>query len=71
MENSIVRQNLMNQPGYSPYCGNMEARPAYGNGCSNPRTKFNGSQFVCPECKWISTFPSSFIKEYKSKWNLT
>jgi hypothetical protein len=35
-----------------------------------PRTRFNGKQFVCPECGWQSEFPEDFIKEYKAKWGL-
>jgi predicted RNA-binding Zn-ribbon protein involved in translation (DUF1610 family) len=65
---SIVRTNLMNQQGYSPYCGNNIARDAIG-GCNNPRTKFNGQQFVCPNCGYVTEFPSDFIARYKAKWN--
>lgn len=61
---SQVRENLMTKPGYSPYCGNIDCR---GNW---PRTYFNGSQFVCPECGWVSKFPEDFIEEYKNKWNI-
>lgn len=66
---SIVRRNLMTEPGYSPYCGNDISRDAVG-GCYNPRTKFNGQQFVCPSCKFSTTFPAEFIDEYKRKWGL-
>ena len=60
--NSIVRENLMNEPGYSPYCGAM---------CKwMPRTRFNGKQFVCPDCGWVSSFPKEFIDEYKKKRGL-
>lgn len=64
MENSIVRDNLMTQEGYSPYCGN-------GSNCrySMPRTFFNGKQFDC-KCGWVSSFPPEFIKEYKEKWGI-
>ncbi len=64
MENSIVRENLMTEINYSPYCGGF-ARIK----CSNPRTKFNGEQFICPECGWRSEFPKDFIEKYKNKWN--
>lgn len=60
---SIVRDNLMNQKGYSPYCGNI--RCFFGM----PRTTFNGEQFTC-RCGWVSGFPKGFIKEYKEKWEL-
>ena len=66
---SVVRNNLMNQEGYSPYCGNDIARNEI-NGCDNPRTVFNGEQFVCPHCNWISQFPKEFILMYKEKWGL-
>lgn len=58
----------MNREGYTPYCGNDIARHLKG-GCDNPRTKWNGSQFVCPKCGWKSAFPSDFIERYKKKWN--
>jgi hypothetical protein len=68
-EITIVRENLMNEKGYSPYCGNDLSRNTKG-GCDNPRTKFNGEQFVCPKCGWLSKFPQEFIKRYKEKWGL-
>lgn len=61
MENPIVRKNLMTRAGYSPYCGNMDCR-------TMPRTEFNGEQFRCSYCGWVSEFPSDFIKKYKAKW---
>lgn len=69
-ELTIVRENLMNEEGYSGYCGNDKSRYKEG-GCSNPRTKWNLSlnQFVCSECGWISQYPDDFIKRYKEKWN--
>ena len=59
---SIIRDNLMTQQNYSPYCGNAGAR------CSMPRTVFNGKQFKCKECGWTSSFDERFIDEYKRKW---
>lgn len=64
-ELSIVRTNLMNEKGYSGYCGG-----AWNKKCSMPRTRWNGSQFVCPECGWVSQYPDDFIKRYKAKWNI-
>ena len=60
---SIVRNNLMTQKNYTPYCGNIK-------GCSMPRTKFNGKQFDCPCCKWQSMFEEKFITEYKTHWGI-
>ncbi len=55
---SIVRENLLNRKGYTPYCGSS---------CRGmPRTRFNGSQFECPECKWVSGFEPEFIQQYKT-----
>jgi hypothetical protein len=68
-ELSIVRTNLMNQLGYSGYCGNGLPRREPG-GCSWPRTRWNGRQFVCPECGWTSWYPDDFINRYKAKWGL-
>jgi len=64
---SIVRENLMTREGYSPYCGNQLPRGVEG-GCSNPRTVFNGKQFTCPNCNWVSKFDDDFINKYKEKW---
>lgn len=66
--NSIVRNNLMTKQGYAPYCGSITPRPPIGNGCDNPRTVFNGEQFVCPKCGYTTKFPLEFIGEYKIKW---
>ena len=67
-ESSTVRDNLMTEPGYTGYCGNMISRSAKG-GCDNPRTKFDGEQVVCPKCSWRSQFPNEFIIRYKLKWD--
>lgn len=60
---SVVRDNLMNQRGYSPYCGNE-------NCPSSPRTVFVRDQFVCKQCGWKSRFPAEFIAKYKAKWRI-
>lgn len=67
MEQSVVRENLMTREGYSPYCGNNISRDKKG-GCNNPRTNWNGEQFVCPQCGWTSNFPPDFITRYKQRW---
>jgi len=56
---SIIRKNLLTVLGYTPYCGGEEKY------CSYPRTKFNGTQFECPVCKWKSQFEPEFIEQYK------
>lgn len=56
---SIVRQNLMERPDYTPYCGNVECM------LRMPRTHFDGEQFAC-HCGWRSSFESEFIDKYKS-----
>lgn len=58
---SVVRENLMNEPGYTPYCGNGKC-PAL-----MPRTRFDGDQFKCA-CGYRTQFPADFIAEYKAKW---
>lgn len=68
-ELTIIRENLMNEKNYSPYCGNNIHRHKIG-GCFNPRTYFNGKQFVCPNCNWTSNFPDDFIERYKMKWKI-
>lgn len=59
--NTIVRKNLLSDPSYSPYCGDSCHRM--------PRTHFNGEQFVCESCGWVSDFPTDFIAYYKAKWS--
>lgn len=58
---SIIRDNLMVRELYTPYCGNE-------NCPKMPRTFFNGDQFKCHICGWVSEFPIEFIKDYKEKW---
>lgn len=60
---SIVRNNLLNIEGYTPYCGSI-------GHCPYPRTHFNGFQFVCKHCGWVSQFEEEFIQEYKSIWGI-
>lgn len=57
---SIVRRNLMTQPGYTPYCGAGTCRFRW------PRTAFNGRQFECI-CGWRSDFEPEFIEQYVLK----
>lgn len=61
---SIVRKNLMNERGYTPYCGSDKE-------CAGmwPRSRFTGSQFRCPACGWESRFEPEFIAEYRAKWS--
>jgi hypothetical protein len=59
---SIVRDNLMSRPGYSPYCGN-DVSCAYGM----PRTHYKRYQFECM-CGWRSNFEPEFIEKYEAKW---
>jgi hypothetical protein len=67
---SIVKDNLMSRKGYTPYCGSELCKPRTSSSPDRwPRTKFNGEQFECPKCGWISCFPIQFIKEYIIKWN--
>ena len=59
---SLVAENIMNIPNYAPYCGAM---------CKEmPRTTFNGEQFVCPSCGWVSKMTLDFVEKYKKKWGI-
>ena len=58
---SIVQQNLLTKPYYSPYCGNSHCF-TMSRVLWCPTKK----QFVCPRCQWVSQFPNSFIAEYES-----
>ncbi len=55
---STVRRNLIERPGYTPYCGSADC------GLRWPRTYFNGTQFACG-CGWTSAFEVEFIEQYK------
>lgn len=59
---TVIKHNLLTRKGYTPYCG--------GNYIciTMPRTEFDGQQFVCPDCGWVSEFPTEFISAYKAKW---
>jgi hypothetical protein len=71
MESTIIRNNLMEREGYSPYCGDELCKPRKSYRYDRwPRTIFNGKQFKCPNCGWISTIDPEFIERYKNKWNL-
>ncbi len=63
--NPIVRNNLMTQPNYTPYCGNVKCKHGL------PRTQFvvDSGQFQCT-CGWLSSFPKEFISEYKKVWSI-
>lgn len=58
---SLIRDNLMTRPGYSPYCGSEH--------CSHgmPRTHYIDKQFQCG-CGWRSGFDIEFIRQYEAKW---
>ncbi len=61
MENTIVRNNLLTEKGYTPYCG----------GCDRmPRTVWSNTkqQFTC-SCGWTSSFPAEFINKYINIWH--
>lgn len=60
---SIVRDNLMTEPGYTPYCGNDKCP-------TMPRAGWTGAQFRCGHCGWTSAFPADFIAQYKAKWGM-
>jgi hypothetical protein len=56
---SIVRENLLSRPGYTPYCGSENCV------LRMPRTFFDGEQFKC-RCGWRSRFEAEFIGQYKA-----
>jgi len=69
MGNSIVRENLMKEEHYSPYCGDNLCKPKIPGSTDRwPRTQFDGEQFKCPKCGWVSGFPKDFIEQYKKHW---
>jgi len=72
-EETIVRENLMNQEGYTGYCGSELCLPRTRDYSDRwPRTKWipELNQFKCPRCGWVSQYPEDFIKRYKARWSL-
>jgi len=70
-DRTIVRCNLINDPSYTPYCGNdLPARNI--GGCNNPRTDWVHSigQFKCYRCGYTTEFPTDFINRYKQSHNI-
>ena len=65
MEKTIIRENLMNQKDYTPYCGDELCK------YHMPRVKWNKGrdQFIC-SCGWVSSIDIEFIERYKKKWNI-
>ena len=65
---SIVRDNILNVKGYTPYCGDELCKPRAIHSPERwPRTKFDGKQFNCLKCGWKSEFDKEFIEIYKEK----
>lgn len=64
-EETIVRQNLMDDPNYAPYCGSNKF-------CDHgrPRATWDADrgQFTC-RCGWASHFPPEFMTRYRAKHN--
>lgn len=56
--NEIVRRNLISDRNYRPYCGNWDCK-------ETPRSFWNGNQFQCKFCGWVSQFEEDFIATYK------
>lgn len=53
---SIVRNNLLSDPNYAPYC--------MGNNCRvMDRLVFTGKQFQCRSCGYITEFDADFIQQ--------
>jgi len=71
---SIVRKNLMNEEGYTGYCGQAPEIEG-GKICPGrwPRTVFvwKLKQFKCNACGWVSKYDEEFITEYIAKWKFT
>ena len=60
VEGLTHRFNLLNQPDYSPYCGN--------GGCMKRAPFAKGvKQFHCV-CGWVSQYPDGFIENYGKVW---
>lgn len=71
-ESTTVRQNMMDDVHYRPYCASViPGHPNYMS-CSSPRMIWDLmlSQMKCPDCGWISEYPEDFIKRYKEKHSL-
>ncbi len=61
---TVIEENLLTVLDYTPYCGNQISSRDIG-GCDNPRLRFNGVQFSCPACSYMTDFEPEFIGRYK------
>lgn len=61
---SIVRDNMLTELNYTPYCGSP--RSFKPGGCKSPRMFFNGTQMECPHCGHTTSFEPAFIEKYKA-----
>lgn len=60
---SLVQNNLLTRVGYAPYCGNVRCKTL-------KRTDFNGDQFTCFSCGWVSKHSIAFLNKYYAKKGL-
>ena len=60
---SPVQNNLLTRVGYAPYCGNVCC-------IALKRTVFNGDQFTCVSCDWVSNHSIAFLNKYCAKKGL-
>jgi hypothetical protein len=64
-EETTVRENLMNEKDYSPYCGSNKCRHKMHRAkWSDDKKQFTYS------CVWVSQFPDDFINTYIAKWKI-
>lgn len=68
---STVRNNLMKEPRYTPYCGAVRTTDGSNDDthCSMPRTRWDGEQFVCPCGLFRTSLDAAFIEAYKARWH--
>jgi len=64
MEKTTVRQNMMKDEKYRPYCGNDKCSGRW------PRMrKLENYNFKCPSCGFETKFEDDFFKRYVEKWH--
>ena len=64
-EKTIIRQNMMDDKNYRPYCGAERCSGGW------PRMiQMDNLQFRCPSCGFNTQIDKDFIDRYRDRWSI-